>query len=202
MWIYINNLDQVIWLAENLKRAWHLNLYSRTRVKNGKRSTLLSGSSLYTLFLTASAITRLLQPMNHMSGRIISKTGTSVDPFQTASQPRLTCQFCEMSFWFQSHLDRHVLQHTGHKPFVCHLCEKSFTRKSTLRGHMLKEHSNMLCDMWHQILRLLHYYWHRLGMLKWRNETRTQNVYSHNEKWSYSEKYLTLALLNKLRCHF
>ena len=33
MWIYINNLDQVIWSAENLKRAWHLNLFSRTRVK-------------------------------------------------------------------------------------------------------------------------------------------------------------------------
>ena len=32
MWSYINNLDQVIWLAENLKRAWHLNLFNRTRV--------------------------------------------------------------------------------------------------------------------------------------------------------------------------
>ena len=29
-WIYINNLDQVIWLAENLKRAGHLNLFSKT----------------------------------------------------------------------------------------------------------------------------------------------------------------------------
>ena len=34
MWIYINNPDQVIWLAENSKRVWHLNLFSRTRVKN------------------------------------------------------------------------------------------------------------------------------------------------------------------------
>ena len=33
MWIYINNLDQVIWLAENWKWAWHLNLFSMTRVK-------------------------------------------------------------------------------------------------------------------------------------------------------------------------
>ena len=29
----INNLDQAIWLAENLKLAWHLNLFSWTRVK-------------------------------------------------------------------------------------------------------------------------------------------------------------------------
>ena len=32
MWIYINNLDQVIWLAENQKWARHLNLFSMTRV--------------------------------------------------------------------------------------------------------------------------------------------------------------------------
>ena len=33
MRIYSNNWDQVIWLAENQKWAWHLNLFSRTRVK-------------------------------------------------------------------------------------------------------------------------------------------------------------------------
>ena len=31
MWIYIKYLDKVIWLAENLKRACHFNLFSRTR---------------------------------------------------------------------------------------------------------------------------------------------------------------------------
>ena len=33
-WIYINNWDQAIWLAENWKRAWHLNLFNKTRAKN------------------------------------------------------------------------------------------------------------------------------------------------------------------------
>ena len=33
MQIYINNLDWVIWLAENQTRTWHLNLFSRTKVK-------------------------------------------------------------------------------------------------------------------------------------------------------------------------
>ena len=32
MWIYINKAGQVIWLAINLKWAWHLNFFSRTRV--------------------------------------------------------------------------------------------------------------------------------------------------------------------------
>ena len=35
IWICINNLDQVIWSAENWKCVWHLNLFSMTRVKAG-----------------------------------------------------------------------------------------------------------------------------------------------------------------------
>ena len=31
--IYINNLDQAIWLAYIWKWVWHLNLFSMTRVK-------------------------------------------------------------------------------------------------------------------------------------------------------------------------
>ena len=33
MWICIKIQNQVIWLAENQKWTWHLNLFSRTRVK-------------------------------------------------------------------------------------------------------------------------------------------------------------------------
>ena len=33
IWIYSNNLDQVIWLAESYKWAWYLNLFRRTKVK-------------------------------------------------------------------------------------------------------------------------------------------------------------------------
>ena len=57
---------------------------------------------------------------------------------------RYRCQFCGMTFGFQSFLDRHTLKHTGSKPFACHLCEKSFTRKSTLRAHILKEHRHLM----------------------------------------------------------
>ena len=37
MWIYSNNPYQVIWLAENWKWAWHLNLFSMTRVNSPTR---------------------------------------------------------------------------------------------------------------------------------------------------------------------
>ena len=44
MWIRINNLNQVIWLAENLKKVWHLYLFSRTRVNCGYPSNSYSVS--------------------------------------------------------------------------------------------------------------------------------------------------------------
>ena len=33
MWTFTNNLDLVIWLAENWKWVWHVNLFSMARVK-------------------------------------------------------------------------------------------------------------------------------------------------------------------------
>ena len=45
MWIYVNNLDQVIWLADNWKWVWHLNLFSRTRVKNFDAKTVMQMST-------------------------------------------------------------------------------------------------------------------------------------------------------------
>ena len=44
--LFINNLDQVIWLAENYKWAWHLNLFSMTRVKAAK----LNNTSVFTIY--------------------------------------------------------------------------------------------------------------------------------------------------------
>ena len=34
IWLCVKNLDPVIWLADNYKWTWHLNLFSMTRVKN------------------------------------------------------------------------------------------------------------------------------------------------------------------------
>ena len=50
MWIYINNLDQVIWLAENWKWAWHHNLFSMTRVKHSQVYTK-GIQNRYTLYM-------------------------------------------------------------------------------------------------------------------------------------------------------
>ena len=39
--IWFNSLNQVIWLAENLKWVWYLNLFSRRRVNFGKQGPVV-----------------------------------------------------------------------------------------------------------------------------------------------------------------
>ncbi|EYB24232.1 hypothetical protein FG05_10654 [Fusarium graminearum] len=47
----------------------------------------------------------------------------------------LSCDRCGERFQRREHRDRHLLRHTGHKPFQCDVCSKSFSRQDTLVRH-------------------------------------------------------------------
>ncbi|XP_035209583.1 zinc finger and BTB domain-containing protein 24-like [Stegodyphus dumicola] len=48
-----------------------------------------------------------------------------------------TCNLCSYSSHHTGTFKRHVLAHTGVRPFVCEICQKSFTQKSSLRTHKI-----------------------------------------------------------------
>ncbi|KAF5695350.1 hypothetical protein FDENT_432 [Fusarium denticulatum] len=50
-------------------------------------------------------------------------------------QNPLSCDHCGETFQRREHRDRHVLRHTGLKPFQCNICSKSFSRSDTLIRH-------------------------------------------------------------------
>lgn len=52
------------------------------------------------------------------------------------------CSFCSRNFGWSTDLKRHILTHTGERPFVCKLCDATFTRNFLLQKHVLKQHSN------------------------------------------------------------
>ena len=54
-----------------------------------------------------------------------------------AGHCRCTCVQCNTSFTQSGTMKRHMLQHTGDKPYTCDQCNKNFAQCSTLKDHML-----------------------------------------------------------------
>uniref|UniRef100_A0A672YHN4 C2H2-type domain-containing protein n=1 Tax=Sphaeramia orbicularis TaxID=375764 RepID=A0A672YHN4_9TELE len=46
------------------------------------------------------------------------------------------CPVCSKPFCWKSRLHRHMMSHTGEKPFTCPLCHKCFRDRSIVRRHM------------------------------------------------------------------
>lgn len=80
---------------------------------------------------TLSLIPSSPQPTRTLSpGRA---KGASTDP-RHASIRKHVCMTCKSRFLCKSKLDRHMLTHTGAKPFGC-FCGKRFNQKSALKNH-------------------------------------------------------------------
>lgn len=52
----------------------------------------------------------------------------------------MSCPYCHRKFPWSSSLRRHVLTHTGQKPFKCPHCPLLFTTKSNCDRHLLRKH--------------------------------------------------------------
>ncbi|GAB1608537.1 ras-responsive element-binding protein 1 isoform X5 [Argonauta hians] len=61
------------------------------------------------------------------------------------SPHKLKCPYCPRNFPWASSLKRHILTHTGEKPYECHKCHVIFSTKSNRERHLTRKHGvNML----------------------------------------------------------
>ncbi|XP_032870481.1 ras-responsive element-binding protein 1 [Amblyraja radiata] len=56
------------------------------------------------------------------------------------SVQKITCPYCPRLFPWASSLQRHMLTHTGQKPYPCPTCEAYFSTKSNCERHLLRKH--------------------------------------------------------------
>lgn len=59
-----------------------------------------------------------------------------IQPFLGAVASQHKCGICDVSFLYKSLLQRHMISHTGERPFLCELCPKKFISNQNLRAHM------------------------------------------------------------------
>merc|ERR1719266_873535 len=60
----------------------------------------------------------------------------------SAAPHRMNCPFCARKFPWTSSLKRHILTHTGQKPYKCTECPLWFTTKSNCDRHIIRKHGN------------------------------------------------------------
>ncbi|KAL1455082.1 hypothetical protein WDU94_009201 [Cyamophila willieti] len=57
---------------------------------------------------------------------------------------RVVCPYCDRKFPWSSSLRRHILTHTGQKPYKCSHCPLLFTTKSNCDRHLLRKHGGQV----------------------------------------------------------
>ncbi|KAL1502064.1 hypothetical protein ABEB36_007265 [Hypothenemus hampei] len=59
-------------------------------------------------------------------------------------EKKFSCMLCPKKFAYSNKLQRHLLSHTGAKPYKCEFCDKKFSDSSYCKNHIRKEHEELL----------------------------------------------------------
>lgn len=101
--------------------------------KHGFENELESGS------IYGSVKEKEIECIDPLTNEVIEYGASSL----VENERKYKCGQCQATFKTNSHRERHMLIHTGERPFPCQICGKSFGRKDKLKKHV-KTHANFL----------------------------------------------------------
>lgn len=78
------------------------------------------------------------QPLPAVSWPMVGGRGGS----SSLVKKKYTCNLCSYSTDYPTNIQRHMLTHTGERPFRCDTCNKGFTTKQNLESHKLQHTKN------------------------------------------------------------
>jgi hypothetical protein len=115
----------------------------------GKRKITQSEVALETIVASSSEAAEQIRPFDLKKPKRGRRSKAFVqDPELEKPEPKILkkgnraglfiCQVagCEQFFSRKEHLERHLMMHTGEKPFRCMLCPKGFSREDNLKQHL------------------------------------------------------------------
>ena len=118
----------------------------------GFASSILNNSSEVTRTRDDADIIESSVDASVASSGSSSDTGSGAGSMDSMKyqQRKYVCPFCDRRFGWSTDLKRHVILHTGERPFKCEKCQTTFTRKFLLQNHMKRMHIDQCqsSDLW------------------------------------------------------
>ena len=98
------------------------------------------GGKLFECHICHKNFPRKSNLMLHLKWHEKEESSSALSATSSKGEGHHKCEYCNKTFSDTGNFGRHLMTHTGEKPFQCEICYKAFSRKFILQRHMVRIH--------------------------------------------------------------